>query len=165
MSGFYWANVTVHVLAALFWLGGMFFFAAVGAPALRKVEPPSLRAELFRALGEGFRRAGWIAIAVLLVTGVGNLHARGIMSWQVLSAPEFWGQRYGRTLLWKLVAVAVMLGVSAVHDFWLGPRAGQLAPGSPEALKARSRAAWLARANALVGIFLVVVAVRLARGG
>ena len=35
--------VTLHVLAALFWLGGMFFLALVGAPVLRAVEPPELR--------------------------------------------------------------------------------------------------------------------------
>jgi len=165
MSTFYFLNVTAHVLAALLWLGGMFFLAAVGAPVLRKVEPPALRAELFRALGEGFRRAGWISITVLLVTGVGNLHARGIMDWEVLSSGAFWGQTYGRTLFWKLMAVTVMVTVSAVHDFWLGPRSGRLTPGSPEALRTRSWAAWLARVNALVGIFLVFVAVRLARGG
>jgi hypothetical protein len=38
-------------------------------------------------------------------------------------------------------------------------------PGSPEALAARRRAAWLARINAGLGVVLVVVAVRLARGG
>jgi len=40
----YYLNVTIHVLAAMVWLGGMLFFAAVGAPVLRKVESPQLRA-------------------------------------------------------------------------------------------------------------------------
>jgi uncharacterized membrane protein len=48
---FYFVNVTVHVFAALLWLGGMFFLAVVGAPVLRSVEPPELRAQLFRRLG------------------------------------------------------------------------------------------------------------------
>ena len=47
----YLVNVTIHVFAALFWLGGMFFLALVGAPVLRKVEPPELRARLFQQLG------------------------------------------------------------------------------------------------------------------
>jgi len=165
MSPLYQLNVTLHVLAALFWLGGMFFLAVVGAPVLRKVEPPALRAELFRKLGEGFRVAGWVSIGILLLTGVGNLHFRGLLDADVLGSAAFWSQRYGRTLLWKLLAVAVMIGVSAVHDFWLGPKAGELTPGSPEALRARRAAAWLARINAVVGIVLVFVAVRLARGG
>ena len=61
----YLLNGTIHVLAALLWLGGMFFLAAVGAPVLRKVEPPSLGADLFRQLGEQFRLVGWIATGAL----------------------------------------------------------------------------------------------------
>lgn len=167
MSGvsLYYLNVTVHLLAALLWLGGMLFLAAVGAPVLRRVEPPALRAELFRALGERFRAVGWGALGVLVLTGVANLHFRGWLSAEALGSAAFWGTPHGRALAWKLGAVAVMLGVSGVHDFVLGPAAGRLPAGSPAALAARRRAAWLARINALVGIVLVTAAVRLARGG
>ena len=43
--------------------------------------------------------------------------------------------------------------------------ASRTEPGSAEAVTLRKRAAWLARVNALVGIVVVVAAVRLARGG
>ena len=62
-----------------------------------------------------------------------------------------------------LAAVAVMIAASAVHDFSTGPRAGRVPAGSPEALRLRRQASLLARANALVGVGLVVAAVRLAR--
>jgi copper resistance protein D len=161
----YYLNVTIHVLAALLWLGGMFFLAAVGAPVLRKIEPPKLRAELFRQLGEQFRRVGWTAIGVLLVTGIMNLYFRGLLQPEVWTSGAFWGTSIGQALAWKLVAVVLMIGISAVHDFVLGPAAAGAEPGSPSALVARRRAALLARANAVVGIVLVVAAVRLARGG
>jgi copper resistance protein D len=163
MRTLYLTSVTVHVLAALLWLGGMFFLAVVGAPVLRRVEPPALRARLFRELGEGFRRAGWIAIGVLMLTGALNLYFAGVLS--RLGAAELWATPYGRTLAWKLAAVGLMVSFSAVHDFYLGPRAAAAAPGSPDALRLRSSAAWLARINAMVGLVLVVAAVRLARGG
>lgn len=165
MGGLYYLNVMLHVLAALLWLGGMFFLAAVGAPVLRRVEPPELRTELFRRLGEQFRRVGWVAIGVLLVTGTLNLFFRGLLSADVLGDPAFWGTRYGVALGWKLVAVTVMVGVSAVHDFVVGPAASRLAPGTTAALRMRKWAAWMARINAVVGIVLVAAAVRLARGG
>lgn len=165
MSIWYYLNVTVHLLAALLWLGGMFFLAAVGAPVLRRLEPPRLRARLFRELGIRFRRVGWISIGILLVTGVANLHFRRLLSWDLLGDPAFWGSPYGVALSWKLAAVTVMLGVQAVHDFILGPRASRAPPGSEEALGARRGAAWLARINAVVGLVLVFAAVRLARGG
>lgn len=161
----YHLNVTLHVLAALLWLGGMFFLAAVGAPVLRKVEPPPLRAQLFQALGTGFRRVGWIAIAVLLVTGTVNLWYRGVLAPEVFGSAAFWGTPYGVSLAVKLACVLVMITLSAVHDFVHGPAAGRHRPGTPEALRHRRQAAWMARINTLVGIVLVFAAVRLARGG
>jgi uncharacterized membrane protein len=165
MRSLYLLNVTVHLLAALLWLGGMFFLAAVGAPVLRKVEPPELRTQLFRTLGEKFRRVGWASIVILLVTGTLNLHFRGLLSWQTLGSAAFWSSPYGRALAWKLTAVLAMLIVQAVHDFSVGPMAGRLPPGSPEMLRARRRAALLARLSAILGIVVVAAAVRLARGG
>lgn len=161
----YFINVTVHVFAALFWLGGMFFLAVVGAPVLRSVEPPELRALLFRRLGEQFRTAGWIAIVVLLVTGTLNLYFRGMLTLDVLASADYWNSRYGRSLAWKLGAVTAMLIVQAIHDFSVGPAAARLTPGTPEALATRRRAALLARLSAVLGIIVVIAAVRLARGG
>lgn len=166
MSALYWIAVTLHVLAAMFWLGGMFFLGIIGAPVLRGVEPPAMRQSLFQALGLRFRRAGWIAIVVLVVTGVVNLHYRGLLRWSgALGDAAFWRTTLGHALAAKLAIVVVMVGASAVHDFVLGPAAGRAAPGSPEAARLRVRAAWLARANALVALALVVASVRLARGG
>ena len=166
MSTFYYVNVTIHVLAAMLWLGGMFFFGIVGAPALRAIEPPPLRQKLFRELGTRFRRVGWAAIGVLVVTGVINLQYRGWLHWHdVLGSPTFWRTGVGHALAAKLTAVVLMLAISAIHDFVHGPRAGRAAPGSPDAVTWRKRAALLARINALVGVLLVAAAVRLARGG
>jgi putative copper resistance protein D len=166
MSPLYYANVTLHVLAAMLWLGGMLFLGVVGAPVLRAIEPPALRQRLFQELGLRFRSVGWWAIATLLVTGTVNLHYRGWLHWDgVLGAPAFWRTGTGHALAVKLGAVAVMLAVSLRHDFVLGPRAGRATPGSPRALALRRRAALLARANALLGVVVVVAAVRLARGG
>lgn len=152
----YYLTVTLHVLAALLWLGGMFFLAAVGAPVLRRIEPPTLRAELFRALGLAFRKVGWIAIVVLVVTGAVSLHFRGMLN------DAMW--RDG-TLAIKLGTVLLMIALSAIHDFGVGPAAARAQPGTPQAAQLRSWSAWIARANALLGVVLVIAAVRLARGG
>jgi copper resistance protein D len=165
MTTLYFTSVTLHVLAALVWLGGMFFLALVGGPVLRGVEPPQLRAALYRGLGRRFRTVGWMAIAVLLITGVVNLWYRGLMQWSLLSTPEFWSTNLGRALGWKLATVALMLLFSALHDFVFGPRSVRLAPGSAEAVVNRRWSAWMARINAGVGLVLVIAAVRLARGG
>lgn len=165
MSLLYFLNVSVHLLAALLWLGGMLFLAAVGAPVLREVDPPALRARLFRRLGEKFRTVGWWAIGVLVVTGVGNLHFRGVLDASVLGTADFWAAPFGRALAWKLGAVTAMIVVSAVHDFWLGPAAKEAGRGDARAERMRRWASWLARLNALLGVVVVLAAVRLARGG
>lgn len=160
----YHVTVFLHVTAAIVWLGGMLAFVVI-APIVRDVESDALRQQLFHRLGERFRVVGWACIVVLLITGVLQLRFRGWWGATALGSAAFWSARVGHTLALKLSAVAIMLVVQAVHDFWLGPRAGRVQPGTPEARTLRRRAAWLARINAVVGIFLVWVAVRLARGG
>ena len=165
MSALYYINVSVHLLAALLWLGGMFFLAVVGAPVLRAVEPPDLRRDLFTQIGGAFRTVGWVAIGILLVTGIVNLHFRGLFSSGLLVSAAFWDSSYGKALAVKLVAVLFMLVVQAVHDFVHGPRSGRLDPSTEEGLRARRMAAWLGRLNAVAGLVVVLAAVRLARGG
>ena len=148
---FYLLNVTLHVLAAFLWLGGLFFLAVVGAPVLRRVEPADLRAQLFRRIGERFRRVGWIAVVVLVVTGFGNLHFRGLLGSEGWSDPGFWTHPFGRALALKLGLVTCMVGLAALHDFVLGPRASRLKAGSPEALRTRRSVVWLARSTPCSG--------------
>jgi copper resistance protein D len=165
MYTLYYINVTIHVLAAMLWLGGMFFLGVVGAPVLRAVEPPALRQRLFQQLGMRARSLGWWAIGILLVTGTLNLYFRGWLRWEgALGAAAFWRTGTGTALAIKLASVATMVVVSGVHDFILGPMAGRMEAGSPAALAFRRRAALLARANAFLGVIIVVTAVRLARG-
>jgi putative copper resistance protein D len=161
----YLVNVTLHIFAALIWLGGMFFLALVGAPALRTVESPHLRAQLFKIIGERFRTVGWICIAVLLITGLLNLHFRGFLSWTMLGSGNFWGSSYGKTLAVKLIAVTGMLIIQTVHDFFHGPAASRLAPGSEPALRMRRSAALMARVSAILGVIVMLAAVRLTRPG
>lgn len=156
--------VTLHLLAALFWLGGMFFLALVAAPVLREL-PVGQRSELFKKLGVRFRFWGWVAIAVLLVTGAANLHLRGVLKAAILGSAEFWSSPFGRALAWKLGLVAIMIVLSALHDFALGPAASRVPAGSDRALSLRRASSWIARINALLGVALLVVAALLARGG
>lgn len=164
MAPSYHIVVFLHVLAALIWLGGMLALALL-APVLRDVGDDTLRQRLFHRLGERFRVVGWICIVVLLITGVIQLRMRGWWGTALWTSPLFWAGPLGRTLAWKLITVTVVLGIQAAHDFWLGPRAGRVTAGTPEARHMRVRAARLARINAVVGLILIWFAVALARGG
>ena len=136
----------LHVLAAITWIGGMLFIALVLVPVTRGLEDVALRRRLVQATGRRFRTVGWIALALLVATGVANLTLRP----ELLSAPRF---------LVKAALVVVALVMSAVHDFVLGPRAGRpdLYPA------ARTQASWLARLEVL--LVLVIVGLGLALRG
>jgi copper resistance protein D len=135
----------VHVLAAITWIGGMLFVALVLVPVTRR-EDPALRARLFHAVGVRFRTVGWIAVGLLVATGLGNLWLR----------PYLWASP---RLRWKLGLVALALILAILHDFVLGPRSG--APGADPSV--RISASWLARINVLVVLVIVLLGLSLVR--
>lgn len=134
----------LHVLAAMLWVGGMLFVALVLVPAARRLEDPALRARLIRETGVRFRTVGWIALAVMIATGLLNLWFRSYL----LASPRFHA---------KVGLVVLALGLAALHDFVLGPRAGR--PGADP--RARARASWLARVNVLVALAIVLLGLAL----
>jgi len=134
----------LHVMAAITWIGGMLFIALVLVPVTRRVSDPALRTRLVQEAGRRFRTVGWIALGLLLLSGLGNLWFRPYL----LSIGRF---------QWKLGLVVLALVLSAVHDFGLGPRAGR--PGADPAL--RVRASWLARVNVVVVVLAVLLGLAL----
>jgi copper resistance protein D len=134
-----------HVLAAITWIGGMLFIALVLVPVTRRLEDPTVRTRLVQETGRRFRTIGWIALTVLVVTGLLNLWSHP----DLLSSAR---------LHWKLGLVGLALILSAFHDFVLGPRAG--APGADPS--ARVRASWVARVNVLVVLVVVLLGLSLA---
>lgn len=165
MSALYFLSVWVHVLAATTWIGGMLFLVLVVVPWLRAGNRADAGVFL-RETGQRFRAVGWACFVILLATGTFNLYVRGVRLGD-FSRAEWLASPFGRSVLLKLGLFTVVLGVSAAHDFVVGPRASaaiESAPGSPEAARRRRHAALLGRANVLLALALVAVAVTLVRG-
>lgn len=159
----YFTLVTLHVLAAMVWIGGILFFAMVGAPALRRVEPPELRAQLFEVMGMRFRYVGWGAVTLLLVTGTWIMQVRGWLAWGVLSNADFWRGATGTALGWKLGLVTVMLVLNLWHDIALSPEKARDLAQRPDGAAVRRRLILLARLGGLAAIGVAIAAVRLVR--
>jgi uncharacterized membrane protein len=70
---------SLHVLAALVWVGGMFFAWMVLRPAAIKALEGPARLKLWVEVFQGFFRWVWVAVVLLPVSGVGmlNLHFTG----------------------------------------------------------------------------------------
>lgn len=165
MYALYLVSVWLHILAAVTWIGGMAFVVLVVVPWLRRGDRASA-GKFLRETGVRFRSVGWACFAILLVTGSYNLWVGGVR-WPDLVDPAWLGSPYGQAVLFKLSFVALVLIVSAVHDFVIGPRATDAIerdPDSPEAERLRRWASRLGRANALLALIIVAFAVILVRG-
>ena len=67
--------VALHVLAALIWVGGLFFILLILRPASIRIEPPQ-RFRLFAKVFSRYFPWVWGAIALLLITGYWMLFSR-----------------------------------------------------------------------------------------
>ena len=89
----------VHLLAASVWVGGLIVLAAL-VPALRKV---GASRDQLRAAARRFSHVSWVAMAVAVATGVGQVFALGI-PWT-----------YGRLHL-KIGMVALAILIAGFHQ-------------------------------------------------
>lgn len=159
----YLLSVWLHILAATVWVGGMLFLVLVVVPWLRRGGRSQAGAFL-RETGERFRNVGWACFAIVLVTGTFNLWVRGVRPEDFVRA-EWLASPFGKTVVAKLSLFALVLVISAVHDFVVGPRATRaLAEGSPSRERERRRASLLGRLNVVLALLLVAAGVVLVRG-
>ncbi|MFQ5598687.1 MAG: CopD family protein [Nitrospiria bacterium] len=138
----------LHLVAAMFWIGGSLFFVAVVVPSLKEKRFEAVRNELIRRIGKRFRCAGWFSLALLLISGTLRLYLNGVSL-----------SRYGGTLWIKLGLVFVVIGLTVYHDWAMGPK-GSALRGRKAALDVLYvRARWAARLNLLTGLLIVLFAV------
>lgn len=165
MHALYLLSVWLHVLAAIVWIGGMFFLTLVVVPWMRHGNRDRGSA-LLRETGPAFSRIGWICFGVFLVTGTINLGMRGVRLGDFVD-PGWLRSPFGATLMVKLALVVVVVAMSWIHDFRIGPRATaalEADPGSEQALKLRQQASVYGRVNALLALLIVMLGVVLVRG-
>jgi copper resistance protein D len=113
--------VAVHLLAAAVWVGGTVALVFVAVPVITRLEGEE-RGRSLKLLGTRWRPIGYGALGVAVVTGL------------LLADDDLDGASagFGVVLAVKMAAVALMIGMSLLHDFVLGPRlAAQVRAGQP----------------------------------
>ncbi len=166
MGFFYSFCVWLHIVSATVWIGGMVFFALVLVPLSRRPEFADRSAALLRLSGERFRVVGWVCLATLVATGLVNMARRGI-TWAAVFAPGLHQDPWRHAFVHKVALVALILVLSAVHDFWVGPRAARLMETAGEEARGRrlaKAASWFGRINLLLALAVVAFAIKLVRG-
>ncbi len=115
----------MHVFSAIIWIGGAIFLAIVMVPVARGMEPPAIGLLFLRKAALRFRGIAWVLLGILVVSGVAALEGRGIGLGR-FAEDGFWSSEIGTALLVKIVLVGILLVMSGVHDFVLGPRLSDL---------------------------------------
>jgi len=158
--------VSLHILAACVWIGGMVFLAVAVLPVLRRPAYQSVAVPLIHAVALQFRWIAWTTLGLLIATGVATLHFRGF-GWAQVRDGSVWRSGFGQVLGIKLVLVALILAISAWHDLIVGPqftRAALMDPASRRTRRLRRAAAWVGRLMLLLSIAVVALGVMLVRG-
>lgn len=104
----------LHLLAASAWIGGLVSLLLLLVTVQRN--RTIAWASLAQAAASRFSTLGIVSVATLLVTGMLNAWIL-VGSFHALAATE-----YGRLLMLKIVAFAVMLAFAALNRLWLTPR-------------------------------------------
>ena len=116
-----------HAMAAVTWVGGCLFYAAVLNPAMEEVGPTPDRVSLMSVAAREFREVVKLAILVFVVTGA-------ILAVGRLSVPRV-STVYAVVLAIKIVFSLVM--------FWLAGRLGVRTIGGSSAASFKVRPWWL----------------------
>ncbi len=98
-------NLSVHLFAAFIWIGSSSFLSLLWLPAVRRNVDPNSWEELLVGLGRRYLRWSWLAIEILVLTGIFNLLRVGVDSGFAFH-PAFL-----RHLIGKLLIVLVMIGI------------------------------------------------------
>ncbi len=172
----YQVAVFIHLASVIVWVGGSLFLALALLPVMRRYAPVSgeaatvqtLPPDLLGTIARRFRLISWVCIALLVATGLYILPTRfGIGFADFFSL----GGHFVGTLQVKVILVAIVIWLSVIHDFIIGPyvsrlieetRAGATPPTYLPLL--RRTVIWIARVNVLLMIAIVVVAVTMTRG-
>lgn len=143
----------IHIIAAMFWIGGTLFFALVLIPTLAGALPDKQKIDLISKVGKRFRVCGWFSLGVLVLTGAIRLYQNDMPLGS-----------YGASLIFKLTLVVLVIVLTLVHDFILGPKSIALSrqKRGPHPFQAVVR--WVARLNLILGLLVVLAAVFFVRG-
>jgi uncharacterized membrane protein len=139
--------LALHLLAAVFWVGGMAFAYAILRPAAGALDPP-LRLPLWRRVFARFLPAVGVGILVLLASGIGMMF---LMFGQSSSSPGY---------VTTMAATGILMMLLFLHLVFLPWRRFRNAierGALPEAARHLNQIRIIVGVNLLLGILTIIV--------
>lgn len=149
-----------HIAAAAFWIGGMLFLSLVVVPLYRTHHDHDAALNWFRRVALRFRIRVWVAVGVLIATGLFLFGHHGLLTTPV--------QNWPTVAVVKVGLVAAVIIFAALHDFVVGPRSAAIQKKGSDAWTITERriiqlSPWMARLTLLVSLVVLFVAVVLGK--
>ena len=150
----YSVSVFLHIVFAMFWVGGMLFLPLVMVPSIK--DNLHRRTILIKS-GLRFRYYGWMSLVGLIITGIVNMHYKGMdWSWRF-----FIENGLGRMLLLKWILFLIMVVMLFIHDIYIG---GKYLKIEDERVYMSRWARYSARVSLLLSLLIVYLGVMISRG-
>ena len=155
----------LHVTAAVTWIGGNLIMAMVIVPYFRDSVTPVERIRILSRIGKQFEPVVWGCVLILIFSGLFNV-------FRAVGGDTTAIGLFMRTLGIKLILVLVLIILTGIHTFILGPRMSQaveaLEPDTqelPEGVdKMRSQMAIVSSVMGVISLLVLLAAVALRLG-
>ncbi len=145
----------LHIIAAVIWIGGNLMMAMVVVPYFKRSVTPVERIQILSQIGTRFEPIVWGCVLVLFFSGLVNIF---------LSFPNLAGLAdvFLRTLLIKLLFFVILIVLTAIHSFVIGPRISQavdaLEAGTEELPQHIEKMRhWMTVVSSLIGVFSLLI--------
>jgi uncharacterized membrane protein len=118
----YQAAVAIHLISAVVWVGGMLYMVMVLIPVARRAmqsEVPGAGLDMLRDAAHKFLPVAWAAMIILGVSGAYLAWGH----WDIRPGVFFTDDgRFMHILHAKSLLFLIVVLLSLMHDFWLGPK-------------------------------------------
>ena len=144
-------SVWLHLLGVVTWIGGLMYQAHVLGPAARRDGVASLVELLRRA-----RRVTWVAIALVVLTGLYNVTLLGPLDRVLQSGAAL-------LLALKFMLVLAAVAIAGQRDFAQVPRLARAVAAGADPHPALSAIAWMDRIVLLLAVVIIYLGLAVSR--
>ncbi|MDE0298846.1 MAG: CopD family protein [Candidatus Poribacteria bacterium] len=108
----------LHVTAAVAWIGGNLILAMVIVPYFKKSVAPVERIKILTRIGKRFESIVWTCVIILIFSGLFNVLS-------AIGGDVETVRLFMRTLTVKLALFVILIILTGIHSFLMGPRLSQ----------------------------------------